>query len=86
MSSQTSSSAAETAAVPIVRPRYAADDAPNPVVLRRAAWLLAEGVDGDRGLGPLLAARPDLVLEVPVDGANPDVDTVADLVRLEGVS
>ena len=78
--------AAETAPVPIVRPRYAADDAPNPVVLRRAAWPLAEGVDGDRGLGPLLAARPDLVLEVPVDGANPDVDTVADLVRLEGVS
>ncbi len=78
--------AAETATVPIVRPRYAADDAPNPVVLRRAAWPLAEGVDGDRGLGPLLAARPDLVLEVPVDGANPDVDTVADLVRLEGVS
>jgi molybdenum cofactor cytidylyltransferase len=78
--------AAETAPVPMVRPRYAADGAPNPVVLRRAAWPLAEAVDGDRGLGPLLAARPDLVLEVPVDGANPDVDTVADLARLEGVS
>jgi molybdenum cofactor cytidylyltransferase len=78
--------AAESAALPVVRPRYAADDAPNPVVLRRAAWSLAEGVEGDRGLGPLLAARPELVLEVPVDGGNPDVDTVADLVRLEGVS
>ena len=33
-------------------------------------------------LGPLLAARPDLVLSVPVDGANPDVDTPADLAAL----
>ncbi len=78
--------AAETSQLPIVRPRYAADDAPNPVVLRRAAWPLAEGIEGDRGLGPVLAARPDLVQEVRVDGANPDVDTVADLLRLEGVS
>jgi molybdenum cofactor cytidylyltransferase len=78
--------AAETARVPIVRPRYAADQAPNPVLVGRAAWPLVAGIDGDRGLGPLLDARPDLVLEVPVGGANPDVDTVADLARLEGVS
>jgi molybdenum cofactor cytidylyltransferase len=78
--------AAETSPLPIVRPRYSGDDAPNPVVLRRAAWPLAEGIEGDRGLGAVLAARPDLVQEVRVDGANPDVDTVADLARLEGVS
>ncbi len=70
----------------IVRPRYADDDAPNPVLVRRGAWALAAGLEGDRGLGPLLLARPDLVEEVPVAGANPDVDTPADLERLGGVS
>ena len=45
--------AAETAPVPIVRPRYAADDAPNPV-LRPAGRLAARrrASTGDRGLGP----------------------------------
>ncbi len=62
-----------------VRPRYPADPAPNPVLVRRSAWALAAGLDGDRGLGPLIAAHPELVLEVPVEGANPDVDTPADL-------
>jgi molybdenum cofactor cytidylyltransferase len=62
-----------------VRPRYPADPAPNPVLVRRSAWALAAGLDGDRGLGPLIAGRPELVLEVPVDGANPDVDTPEDL-------
>jgi molybdenum cofactor cytidylyltransferase len=78
--------AAEASSSPIVRPRYAADGAPNPVLVRRAAWALVAGLEGDRGLGPLLAAHGELVTEVPVDGANPDVDTVADLSRLEGVS
>jgi CTP:molybdopterin cytidylyltransferase MocA len=50
--------------------------------VRRAAWALAAGLDGDRGLGPLLARRPDLVAEVPVAGNNPDVDTPADLAAL----
>ena len=79
--------AAETAPVPIVRPRYAADGAPNPVV-RPAGRLAARRgrSTATAASGPLLAARPDLVLEVPVDGANPDVDTAADLARLEGVS
>ena len=62
-----------------VRPRYAADEAPNPVLVRRSAWALAAGLNGDWGLGPLMASRSDLVLEVPVQGANPDIDTPADL-------
>ncbi len=62
-----------------VRPRYAADAAPNPVLVRRSAWALAAGLDGDWGLGPLMANRPDHVVEVPVEGANPDIDTPADL-------
>lgn len=74
--------AAEAAPQPIVRVRYADDEAPNPVLVRREAWPLTAGLDGDRGLGPLLAGRPDLVAEVPVDGVNPDVDTPQDLVRV----
>lgn len=62
-----------------VRARYAADPAPNPVLVRRSAWALAAGLDGDWGLGPLMANRPDHVVEVPVEGANPDIDTPADL-------
>jgi len=71
---------------PIVRPRYTADGAPNPVLVRREAWALAAGLDGDRGLGPLIARHPDLVHELPVEGAIPDVDTPADLASLESVT
>ena len=74
--------AAEMSPQPIVRVRYADDDAPNPVLMRRAAWALAAGLSGDRGLGPLLLQRPDLVAEVAVPGANPDIDTPEDLVRV----
>ena len=66
---------------PIIRARYSDDEAPNPVLIRRPAWALAAGLDGDRGLGPLLAHRPELVGEVAVDGRNPDIDTPADLAR-----
>lgn len=65
-----------------VRPRYAADAAPNPVLVRRSAWALAAGLSGDWGLGPLMANRPDHVVEVPVEGANPDIDTPADLAAM----
>lgn len=78
--------AAEGSDRPLVRARYSLDGAPNPVLVRRGAWALAAGLDGDRGLGPLMASRPGLVTEVPVDGANPDIDTPADLARLSGVS
>ena len=71
---------------PFVVPRYHEDAAPNPILARRSIWRLADELAGDRGFGPVLAAHPELVGEVPVDGTNPDVDTVADLARLEGVS
>jgi len=63
-------------------PRYPAGADPNPVLLRRAAFALLDEVEGDRGLRPILACHPELVLEVPVEGANPDVDTPADLAAL----
>jgi molybdenum cofactor cytidylyltransferase len=66
-----------------VAPTYDDDAAPNPVLLLPPAWPLAAALEGDRGLGPLLAARPELVIRVPVAGSNPDVDTPTDLVALE---
>ncbi|HEV2007078.1 MAG TPA: nucleotidyltransferase family protein [Candidatus Limnocylindrales bacterium] len=74
--------AARTSNRPVVVPAYDHDGSPNPVLLRRAAFTLGEEVTGDRGLGPVLAAHPDLVHSVPVRGTNPDVDTEADLARL----
>ena len=68
---------------PFVVPRYDDGANPNPVLVARAGFELVEQTTGDRGLGPLLAARPELVLEVPVPGANPDVDTPDDLRALQ---
>ncbi len=73
--------AAPASAVAVV-PRYEADAAPNPVLLLPAGWPLVARLAGDRGLGPLLAADPGTVVRVPVPGANPDVDTPADLAEL----
>jgi CTP:molybdopterin cytidylyltransferase MocA/SAM-dependent methyltransferase len=66
----------------IVVPRYAGGGGANPVLLLRAAWPLAAGLDGDRGFGPLIRARPELVVDVELPGDNPDVDTPADLARI----
>lgn len=69
---------------PIVAPRYSRDAAPNPVLIDRTAWPLAYALQGDRGLGPVLREQEVLVHWLPVAGDNPDVDTPADLERLEG--
>jgi len=74
--------AADATSRAIVRPRYERDGAPNPVLVRRAAWAFLAGLEGDRGLGSLIDDRPELVHEVAVAGAIPDVDTPADLVAL----
>ncbi len=72
---------APVAAIAVV-PRYDEDAAPNPVLLLPAGWSLVARLAGDRGLGPLLAADPDRVVRVAVAGANPDVDTPADLAAI----
>ena len=64
---------------PVVVARYADDSARNPVLLGRAAFPVVAEATGDRGLGPVLAAHPELAREVTVQGSNPDVDTPADL-------
>jgi molybdenum cofactor cytidylyltransferase len=68
------------------RPRYAAapGEPGHPVVLDRALWPLAATAPGDRGLGPVLQGRPEVVI-VEVDGGNPDVDTPEDLLQIEGL-
>jgi molybdenum cofactor cytidylyltransferase len=74
----------ESAARPIVAPRYAADPGPrNPVLVMRAAWPLIDDLAGDQGLGTLIDARPELVTYVPVGGRMPDVDRPGDLGRLD---
>lgn len=69
---------------PIVVPVYGGDTGRNPVLLGRAAFALVADATGDRGLGPLIEASPELVREIAirVEGGNPDVDTQADLVGL----
>ena len=67
---------------PIVVPAYADERGRNPVLVRRAAFDLVGEATGDRGLGPVLEAHPDLVAEIAVEGANPDIDTPADHARV----
>lgn len=69
---------------PIVVPVYGADAGRNPVLLRRDAFALIDQTSGDRGLGPLIDAHPELVHEIPirVQGGNPDIDTREDHVAL----
>ena len=64
---------------PVVVPAYGEDRGRNPVLLRRQGLALVDEVSGDRGLGPVIAAHPELVREVPVVSDNPDVDTPEDL-------
>jgi CTP:molybdopterin cytidylyltransferase MocA len=67
---------------PVVVPHYSDGGGANPVFVRASAFELVDEATGDRGLGPMLSDDPDIVLEVPVSGSNPDVDTPADLVEL----
>ena len=69
---------------PFVAARHGGDRAPNPVLVRHAVWRLADELAGDRGFGPLLASRPELVRWLDVAGDNPDVDTPEDLDHLAG--
>lgn len=69
---------------PIVAPRYAGGGGRNPVRIEATADALVTGLVGDRGLGPIIAARPDLVRVIDVPGSNPDVDRPEDLRAITG--
>lgn len=66
---------------PAIRPRYAGEPgAPgHPVLIGRALWPTIEQLEGDTGLGQVLAGTEVLTVDVP--GTNPDIDTPDDLVR-----
>jgi CTP:molybdopterin cytidylyltransferase MocA/SAM-dependent methyltransferase len=64
---------------PVVVPVFEDGQGRNPVLLRRAAFGLVAETAGDRGLGPVIAAHPELVTELAAAGDNPDVDTIDDL-------
>ena len=66
---------------PVVVARHA-DGARNPVRLELEAAPLVAAASGDRGIGPLLDARPDLVRSIDVEVSNPDIDQRADLAML----
>ena len=65
-----------------VAPRYREAGGVNPVLVLRPGRPWVAEARGDRGLGPILAAHPELVAEVELGGTNPDVDTRADLAEL----
>jgi len=77
--------AAETTAdAAFIVPRFGAAGAPgHPLLVRRAAWESASALDGDRGFGPLIAARPRIAVFIDVDGDDTDIDTPADLALLQ---
>lgn len=64
----------------IVVPRFGGVPA-NPVVLDRSVWGMAAALEGDRGFSQLFSRYPNLVTFVDVPGANPDIDTPADVAR-----
>jgi CTP:molybdopterin cytidylyltransferase MocA/SAM-dependent methyltransferase len=66
---------------PVVAPRFASSAARNPVRIdvSPAGAALVQAATGDRGLGPLLDASPELVRWIDVPGDNPDVDARSDL-------
>ncbi|MET0771839.1 MAG: nucleotidyltransferase family protein [Candidatus Limnocylindrales bacterium] len=75
--------AARAAGAWAVVPRYARGGGNNPALLLGDALARVPDLEGDRGMGALLAAQPSLVHAVDVAGTNPDVDTRADLAALE---
>jgi CTP:molybdopterin cytidylyltransferase MocA len=66
---------------PVVVARHA-DGSRNPVRLEPEAAPLVEAATGDRGLGPVIDGHPELTRVIEVGGANPDVDTPADLAEI----
>jgi CTP:molybdopterin cytidylyltransferase MocA len=71
-----------------VRPRYQTHPSTpgHPILLDRSIWHLASGLQGDRGLAVLLLSASVKTVTVDVPGANPDIDTLADLHALEETS
>jgi CTP:molybdopterin cytidylyltransferase MocA len=72
----------------LIRPRYgdAGGEPGHPVLAERSLWPLADGLQGDAGFGALRPIGATGVAVIDLPGRNPDVDTPADLHRLEGTA
>lgn len=66
---------------PILVPRYGRVPG-NPVVVGREVWALARRLRGDSGMRAVARRHPELLADLYVGGANPDVDRPADLEAL----
>lgn len=71
---------------PFIRPVYSGSDSHrvpgHPVFLARQIWPEVEKLSGDRGARALLAAHPDWLFEVLLEGEPPaDIDTREDYVQ-----
>jgi molybdenum cofactor cytidylyltransferase len=71
-----------TAPQPLLVAAYADGSNPNPVLVHREAWSVADELTGDRGFGPWMTENRRLVGTIEVEGTNPDMDTPADLALL----
>jgi molybdenum cofactor cytidylyltransferase len=69
-----------------IRPCYSAEpEAPgHPVLVHRRLWDRARSLTGDRGFRGIEAWTNVQLETIPVEGANPDVDTPDDLAGLDG--
>jgi molybdenum cofactor cytidylyltransferase len=65
----------------VVRPRYLEqpEQPGHPVLLDRSVWSHADKLKEDTGFAPLFRKHPELVTQVDVPGANPDINTPSDL-------
>ena len=74
------------AGLPVARPVYVGSKGGrvpgHPVFLSRRIWPEVEKLQGDEGARSILAAHPEWLLEVPVEGEPPaDIDTWQDYER-----
>ena len=74
---------------PVVRPVYAGADGHgvpgHPVFLARRLWPYVKELSGDEGARAILAAHPEWLFEVQVEGEPPsDIDTWEDYLQAAG--
>ena len=72
--------------VDVIRPSYSVEPGTpgHPVIVHRRLWDRARSLSGDQGFRGIETWANVRVETIPVDGANPDIDTPDDLAGLDG--